>query len=227
MIDCEPAAIAGSTVGHGGGELAQRSDLVEERVALGGRRQVALEEQVPHVLEPPLVGQLDGVVLAVVVEALEAPDVADLGLGHDHALEPGRRLDGRGVHHRLDRGDAQQVAHRHDADEAVVVDDGDVAVAVRGEGVVGLLHAECPGPTTSGSAVIHSATFDAPGSTPAAPQRTRSRSVRMPIGRSPSTTTTEPTLRSRMRVAASATVSSGRAVTTGELISSPTDGTFG
>jgi hypothetical protein len=97
---------------------------------------------VPHVLEPPLVGQLDGVVLAVVVEALEAPDVADLGVGHDHALEPGRRLDGRRVHDRLDRCDAQEVAHRDDADQAVALDHRDVAVAVRRQRVVGGLHAD-------------------------------------------------------------------------------------
>jgi hypothetical protein len=44
----------------------------------------------------------------------------------------------------------------------------------------------------------------------------------MPTGRVPSTTTTDPTVRSFMRVAASATVSSGSATTTGELITSAT-----
>ena len=46
--------------------------------------------------------------------------------------------------------------------------------------------------------------------------------MRMPIGRLPSTTTTEPTRRSTIRAAASATVSDGRAVTDGELITSET-----
>ena len=82
--------------------------------------QVPVEEQVPDVLERQLVGQLDGVVLAVVVEALEAADVADRGLGDDHALEPGRRLDGRRVHHGLDLRHAHERSQRHDADELVV-----------------------------------------------------------------------------------------------------------
>ena len=53
-------------------------------------------------------------------------------------------------------------------------------------------------------------------SDPAAANRIMSRSVRMPMARSSwSITTTEPTLCSRMRCAASATVSAGCAVTTG------------
>ena len=141
----------------------------------------------------PLVGQLDGVVLAVVVEALEASHVADLGLGHDHALEARRAPRcGQGATTGWIEAMRSRSRHRHDADEATVVDHGDVAVAVLGEGRRRPPARGVPGATTSGSPVIHSATFDAPGSTPAAPQRTRSRSVRIPIGRSPSTTTTEP-----------------------------------
>ena len=68
------------------------------------------------------------------------------------------------------------------------------------------------GATQSGSGVISSATLVPADDGPAAARRTMSRSVRMPTGRVPSTTTTEPTVRSSMRVAASATVSSGRAV---------------
>ncbi len=46
--------------------------------------------------------------------------------------------------------------------------------------------------------------------------------MRMPTARSPSTTTTEPTLCSRMRDAARATVSDSDAVTTGRLMISDT-----
>src|SRR5262245_19134807 len=54
--------------------------------------------------------------------------------------------------------------------------------------------------------------------------RIMSRSVRMPTGFSSWTTTTDPTCRSRMRAAASASVSSGVAVITGVLMSSATVG---
>src|SRR5438105_1086150 len=75
----------------------------------------------------------------------------------------------------------------------------------------------------SGSAVIHSDTFAVDASEPALAMRIMSRSVRMPIARwSALTTTTEPTFRSRMHAAASATVSAGRTVTTGWLMMSPT-----
>src|SRR5207245_9434184 len=60
-------------------------------------------------------------------------------------------------------------------------------------------------------------------STPRAPRRTRSRSVRTPTGfPSSATTTTEPTRRSRILPVALASVSSGVAVTTGLLMSSAT-----
>ena len=91
-----------------------------------------MEEEVPDILEGAGLGQVDRVVLAVVVEALEAADVADLGLGDDDPLEALRDLVGERVG-RLDHRDAHEVAHRHDPDEASVVDDRDVAVAVLGE----------------------------------------------------------------------------------------------
>src|SRR5207302_8699254 len=70
------------------GDLAEGPDLFVEGLALGRRREVAPVQQVPHVLEGPLLGELDRVVLAVVVEALQPADVAELGLGHDRALQP-------------------------------------------------------------------------------------------------------------------------------------------
>src|SRR5688500_7207747 len=57
---------------------------------------------------------------------------------------------------------------------------------------------------------------------PVALKRTRSRSVRIPIGRSPSTITTEPFLRSAIRCDTSAIVSEAWPVTAGELITSAT-----
>jgi hypothetical protein len=76
--------------------------------------------------------------------------------------------------------------------------------------------------TQSGSLVIHSLTLVSAAAAPAAPKRTRSRSVRIPIGRSPSTTTTDPTPWSTMRALAAATVSEEAAVMAGLLITSAT-----
>jgi hypothetical protein len=126
---------------HRLGDLAEGTDLGEEGVALGRRGQLALEEQVPDVLQRALLAEVDGAVLPVVVEALHPPHVADLGLGHDHPLEPRRGLDLAGVDHRLDLGDAHQVAHGHDAGEAAVLDHGDVAVVALDEGGEGALGA--------------------------------------------------------------------------------------
>ena len=78
------------------------------------------------------------------------------------------------------------------------------------------------GPTVSGPAVIHSETLVEEASAPDAAKRTRSRSVMIPIGRAPSTTTTEPTRAPLMRPAAWAIVSEVVAVTGGLLITSPT-----
>ena len=102
------AASAGSSASTDGGHDPQRDHLRRERLPLGRAGQAPLEEQVPDVLERQLVGQLHRVVLAVVVEALLAADVADLRLGHDDALEPGGRLDGGRVDHRLDLGHPHQ-----------------------------------------------------------------------------------------------------------------------
>jgi hypothetical protein len=68
-----------------------------------------------------------------VVEALEATHVADGGVGDDHAFEALGDL-GRRPLDRLDLGDPHEVAHRHQPDEHAFVDDGDVPVAVLGEG---------------------------------------------------------------------------------------------
>src|SRR2546423_9565807 len=77
------------------------------------------------------------------------------------------------------------------------------------------------GGRVTGSAVIQSATR---ASAPAAQAvaRNRSRSVRMPTHFSPSETTTEPTWWSCMRAAASPSVSSMEAVSTGDDINSRT-----
>ena len=204
------------------GRCAAAAHLVGERPALGRRRQVALEQQEPHVLQRALVGQLDRRVLAVVVEALEAADVADLRLGDDHALEPGGASIWPGMDDRLDRGDAHQVAHRDDADQLAALDHRDVAVAV-----LGRAWRAPPGPAgrarrrRARRSSTRRPSWPADGG-PAAASRTMSRSVRMPIGRLPSTTTTEPTPGSLMRAAATAMVSSGSAVTTGELMTSAT-----
>src|SRR5690606_41129677 len=71
--------------------------------------------------------------------------------------------------------------------------------------------------TTLFRSVIHSPTFVSAAAAPAAPNRTSSRSVRIPIGRSPSTTTTEPTPAASIRAQASATVSERSEEHTSEL----------
>ena len=103
-----------------------------ERVGLlpGGQR--TLEQQVPHVLDRAPLRELDRVVLAVVVEAFEAADVADRRLGDDDAFEAAGHV-GREVLGGLDLRDAHEVAHRHHADEPLAVDDRDVPVPVLGE----------------------------------------------------------------------------------------------
>ena len=99
---------------------------------LRGVGQLALVEEVPHVLDRTRLGELDCVVLPVVVEAFEAANVADRGLGDHDAFQTARHVL-REMLGRLDLGDAHQVAHRHDADELVAVDDRDVPIAVLGE----------------------------------------------------------------------------------------------
>ncbi len=123
----------GQQVLHRRRDVAQRPDLLGEGLPLGRAGKVALVEEVPDVLQRHLLGQLDGVVLAVVVEALLAPDVADFGLGHDHAFEPAAGFDRPGMLHPQDLGQAQHVPDGHQADQLALVDDGEVAVAVGGE----------------------------------------------------------------------------------------------
>ena len=89
--------------------------------------------EMPHVLDGPAEGEVDGVVAAVVVEALLPLHVAHRRAGHGHVVEPGRGLDG---HTRLpllggqEVGHLHQVAERHQAGElARVVDHGDVPEA--------------------------------------------------------------------------------------------------
>ena len=167
-MKCSPAvAMAGSSPFDARRDLAQRriSSANASRSAAVG--QVALVEQVPDVLQRALLGQLHGVVLAVVVEALLAPDVAHRGLGHDHALEARRASMAPGCSTGRIWRQLEHVPHRHDADELAVLDDREVAVAVLGQAVEGLVDVHV-GADRSGSGVIHSDTLAVPRSTPAA-----------------------------------------------------------
>ena len=123
----------GQHLGNRGRDHAPRRDLGRERLALrDGPGEAALEQQVPHVLERAAAREVDGAVLPVVVEAFEPAHVADGGVGDDEAFEAFRHLVGlRGCG--LDLRDAHEVAHRHDADELLTLDDRDVTVAVLGE----------------------------------------------------------------------------------------------
>ena len=76
-------ADGGQQVGEAGRHDAEAPDRRGERRELAGVGEVAVEEQVPRLLEADLLGQLDGGVLAVVEEALVAADVAELGVGDD------------------------------------------------------------------------------------------------------------------------------------------------
>src|SRR5438270_1923397 len=78
------------------------------------------------------------------------------------------------------------------------------------------------GSTVSGFSVIHSETLAIEVSVPDAATLIMSRSVRMPTGRVPSTTTMEPTLRSPMRALTSSMGSEGVAVSTSSVINSET-----
>ena len=66
------------------------------------------------------------------VEALLTADVADGGLGHHHALEPGRHV-AAGLAGRANAGHSHQVTQRDHTDAAAVVDDRQVPVVVRGQ----------------------------------------------------------------------------------------------
>ena len=125
-------AMSGSTAFTAAG--ISRSGAISARNAsdCSRRGESSFEEQVPHVFDRALLGELDRVVLAVVVEAFEAAHVADRRLGDDDALEPAGDVV-REVLCRLDLRDAHEVAHRHQADEPLAVDHRDVAVAVLGQ----------------------------------------------------------------------------------------------
>ncbi|GAA3215696.1 hypothetical protein GCM10020256_17430 [Streptomyces thermocoprophilus] len=56
-----------------------------------------MDEQMPHVLEASGPREFDGRVLTVVVEALQAADVADLGVGDDDTGKTSRHLDAGGL----------------------------------------------------------------------------------------------------------------------------------
>src|SRR5437660_1832293 len=84
--------------------------------------------------------------------------------------------------------------------------------------------ASSSGSIVSGSGVMYSATSVVEASVPEAANRTRSRSVKMPIGRlrPPSTTTIDPTRRSTISAAASAIVAERPTASTRVLIMSAT-----
>ena len=110
-------AIAGSTSATAAG-IARRGRMSAANASRSASvvGQLALEQQVPDVFERALLREVDGAVLAVVVEAFEAAHVADGRVGDDDAFEALRdfvRLRVGGLDHR----DAHEVAHRHDADE--------------------------------------------------------------------------------------------------------------
>ena len=118
----------------------------------------------------------------------------------------------------------EQVAQRHHADERAVVDDREVSVALVGEPVVGLGD---PG-VRAHRVGVGGHPLAAPrlsvAARPDAANRMRSRSVRIPTGRSPSTTMTEldagarPCAGRRRRA-----VSAASAVRTGALMTSDTE----
>ncbi len=75
------------------GQVAQGGGLGGERRALLGVGEGAVAHQVPDILEAAVLGQFDGRVLAVVVEALAPSDVAQRGLGDDDARESAGHVD--------------------------------------------------------------------------------------------------------------------------------------
>ena len=125
-------AISGSAAATGAGIARSGATRSANAARSASDGSDPFEHEVPDVLERPRLREVDGAVLAVVVEALEAADVADVGLGDHDAFEPARDLV-REVLGRLDLRDAHEVAHRDDADELVRLDHRDVAVPVLGE----------------------------------------------------------------------------------------------
>ena len=116
-----PPAELAAEEGHGAAEHVQRvavADHLREqsgegrgKLAQGGRArgelgrpapagQLAAREEAPDVLQAASGRQVERRVAAVVEEALRAPDVADLGLGDDNAVQAGRRHHRRRTRHR-------------------------------------------------------------------------------------------------------------------------------
>ena len=127
----------------GSGRRTRLDGELRERLQLGVVGQLALDEQVPDLLERAAAGQLDGVVAAVVEEALLAAHVADRGLGDGDALEAaGREPWRRGPRrlHLLDVRDPHHVADGQDAGDTLAVHHGEVAEATLPEDLEPLLH---------------------------------------------------------------------------------------
>lgn len=63
-----------------------------ERGTLHGAGQRAVDHQMPHVLEAAGLREIDGGVLAIVMEALPAPDVTQGGVGDDDTRQTSRHM---------------------------------------------------------------------------------------------------------------------------------------
>jgi hypothetical protein len=59
-------------------------------------RQVAVDHQVPDVLEAAGPREVDSRVLAIVIKAFQPPDVTEFGVGDDDTREASRHVDGGG-----------------------------------------------------------------------------------------------------------------------------------
>ena len=129
---CAAPADGGQHGTHAGRECTPAPDLCTEGGCGGRVGEIAVEQEMPDVLERALLGQLDRRVLPVVEEALLAAHVADRRLGHHHALEPCRDVAAR-----LARGpDARhchEIAQRDDTDAAAPFDHRQMAIVVRGQ----------------------------------------------------------------------------------------------
>ena len=87
-------ATAGSAAPTSSGSVTQGRGERGEGRSSAGVRQRPVEHQLPDVLEAAALCQLDGGVLAVVVEALAPPDVPEHGVGDDDAREATGYVDG-------------------------------------------------------------------------------------------------------------------------------------
>ncbi len=122
----------GQHPGQPGGKGPEAGHLGREPTRRTGVGELALEEQVPDVLERSPRRQVDGRVLAVMEEPLLAPDVAQCCLGRHDPLQPGGNL-GPGLVGRAQAGHPHEVAQRHHAHELVVLDHRQVSVLVMGQ----------------------------------------------------------------------------------------------